>query len=95
MAPDRRPCTALRSTRRFEDALAAYRTQGPPEPAPWPGKLGELSGGVPRRRWTNTNPIQRAMEFMEELPEPDWGRRLRHEIQIALIRRSYRKSRGA
>ena len=48
--------------------------------------------GVPRR-WTNTNPAPARHGIHGRVPRARLGRRLRHEIQIALTRRSYRKSR--
>jgi len=53
---------------RFEDALAAYRTQDWRHAA---GKFGELLAAYPDDGPTQIL-LQRAMEFMEESPEPDW-----------------------
>jgi adenylate cyclase len=53
---------------RFEDALAAYRTQDWRHGA---GKFGELLAAYPDDGPTQIL-LQRAMEFMEESPEPDW-----------------------
>lgn len=53
---------------RFDDALTAYRTQNWHVAA---GKLGELLAAYPDDGPTQIL-LQRALEFMEEAPEPDW-----------------------